>query len=216
MSGIRLIVGLGNPGPQYRHTRHNVGAEYVEWLAGQIGIRLGSEPKFKGRVGRGRWLCEELFLLVPDTYVNLSGEAVGALARFYKLQPEEILVAYDEVAFEPGVIKLKEGGGAGGHNGVRNIISCLGNEQGFLRLRMGVGHPGDKNRMVSYLTSERMPAGELERVETAWRFDEQVYVYLFAGDWQKAMTRLHAPVAEERAQERQEDRAEKKADKRAE
>ena len=194
MAGIRLIAGLGNPGPRYRHTRHNVGAEFVESLAGRAGIRLTSDSKFKGQVGRGRWQGEEIFLLIPDTYVNLSGEAVSAVARFYKLETSEILIAYDEVAFEPGVLKLKDGGGAGGHNGIRSVISCLGNDQGFLRLRIGVGHPGDKEKMVGYLTSERMPATELEMVEAAWRFDDQVYVHLFAGDLQRAMTLLHAPV----------------------
>lgn len=194
MAGIRLIAGLGNPGSRYLHTRHNVGAEFVENLAGRAGIRLTSDSKFKGRVGRGRWQGEEIFLLIPDTYVNLSGEAVSALARFYKLETSEILVAYDEVAFEPGVLKLKESGGAGGHNGIRSIISCLGNDQGFLRLRIGVGHPGDKEKMVGYLTSERMSAAELEMVEATWRFDDQVYAHLFAGDLQKAMTLLHAPV----------------------
>ncbi len=194
MAGIRLIAGLGNPGPRYRHTRHNVGAEFVESLAGRAGIRLTSDSKFKGQVGRGLWQGEEIFLLIPDTYVNLSGEAVSAVARFYKLETSEILIAYDEVAFEPGVLKLKDGGGAGGHNGIRSIISCLGNDQGFLRLRIGVGHPGDKEKMVGYLTSERMPATELEMVEAAWRFDDQVYAHLFAGDLQRAMTLLHAPV----------------------
>jgi PTH1 family peptidyl-tRNA hydrolase len=193
MSGVRLIAGLGNPGPRYRHTRHNIGADYVEWLAGHAGIRLASEPRFKARVGRGRFLGEEIFLMIPDTFVNLSGESVSALQRFYKLQVDEVLVAYDEVDFDPGVIRLKSGGGAGGHNGIRSIISCLGNEQGFLRLRIGVGHPGDKERMVAYLTSERMPDAERECVQSAWRFDDQVYAHMFAGELQKAMTLLHAP-----------------------
>ncbi len=196
MAGIRLVAGLGNPGPRYRHTRHNVGAEFVAYLASRAGIRLANEPKFKGQLGRGRWQGEEILLLIPETYVNLSGEAVSAVARFYKLATSEILVAYDEVAFDPGVLKLKEGGGAGGHNGIRSIISCLGNDQGFLRLRIGVGHPGDKEKMVSYLTTERMPAAELDMVEATWRFDDQVFAHLFAGDLQKAMTLLHAPRSE--------------------
>lgn len=193
MAGIRLIAGLGNPGAKYRNTRHNIGADFVEWLAYMAGIRLAQENRFKGLVGRGQLFGSEVFLLVPETYVNLSGESVGALQRFYKLDVAEVLVAYDEVAFEPGILRLKEGGGAGGHNGIRSIIQCFGNEQGFLRLRIGVGHPGDKDRMVAYLTSERMPESERALIESTWRFDEQVWKHLFMGDLQKAMTLLHAP-----------------------
>lgn len=196
MAGIRLIAGLGNPGAKYRNTRHNIGADFVEWLAWKAGIRIAQENRFKGLVGRGQLFGSEVFLLIPETYVNLSGESVGALQRFYKLEIAEVLVAYDEVAFEPGVLRLKEGGGAGGHNGIRSIIQCFGNEQGFLRLRIGVGHPGDKERMVAYLTSERMPEPERSLIESTWNFDEQVWKHLFAGDLQKAMTLLHAPKAE--------------------
>ncbi len=196
MAGIRLIAGLGNPGPKYRNTRHNVGADFVEWLASRAGIRLAQENRFKGLVGRGRLFGTEVFLLIPETYVNLSGESVCALQRFYKLELSQVLIAYDEVDFEPGVLRLKEGGGAGGHNGIRSIIQCSGNEQGFLRLRIGVGHPGDKDRMVSYLTSERMPAAERNLIESTWQFDEQVWTYLYAGDLQRAMTLLHAPNAD--------------------
>jgi PTH1 family peptidyl-tRNA hydrolase len=196
MAGIRLIAGLGNPGPKYRHTRHNVGADFVEWLASRAGIRLAQDSRFKGLVGRGQLLGTDVFLLIPETYVNLSGESVSVLQRFYKLELEQVLVAYDEVAFEPGVLKLKDGGGAGGHNGIRSIIQCSGNQQGFLRLRIGVGHPGDKERMVAYLTSERMPEGERTLVESTWTFDDQVWHHLFAGDLQKAMTLLHMPRVE--------------------
>jgi len=197
MAGIRLIAGLGNPGPKYRHTRHNIGAEFVEWLASRAGIRLAQENRFKGLVGRGQLFGTEVFLLIPETYVNLSGEAVSALQRFYKLEIGQVLIAYDEVAFEPGVLKLKDGGGAGGHNGIRSIIQCFGNEQGFLRLRIGVGHPGNKDRMVAYLTSERMQSAEQSLIESTWTFDDQVWRHLFAGDLQKAMTQLHMPKAEQ-------------------
>lgn len=209
MAGIRLIAGLCNPGPKYRNTRHNIGADFVEWLAAGSGIRMAPDSKFKGQIGRGRIDAgksgrkgggtgsgnggEEVFLLIPDTYVNLSGESVGAVQRFYKLDVSQVLVAYDEVAFEPGILRLKEGGGAGGHNGIRSVISCFGNDQGFLRMRIGVGHPGDKERMVSYLTSERMPDSERTLIEATWRFDPQVWTHLFAGELQKAMTLLHAP-----------------------
>jgi len=197
MAGIRLIAGLGNPGPNYRHTRHNIGADFVEWLAARAGIRLAQESRFKGLVGRGQLFGTEVFLLIPETYVNLSGESVSALQRFYKFEIGQVLIAYDEVAFEPGILKLKEGGGSGGHNGIRSIIQCFGNDQGFLRLRIGVGHPGDKERMVAYLTSERMAAAEQSLVESTWTFDDQVWRHLFTGDLQKAMTLLHMPKPEQ-------------------
>lgn len=194
MTGLRLIAGLGNPGSKYEQTRHNIGAVYVAELAQRAGIRLVADKAFKGRIGKGRFHGHDVLMLLPDTYMNLSGESVGAVQRFYKLTAAEILVAYDEVAFGPGEVRLKVGGGAGGHNGIRSVISSLGNDQGFVRLRIGVGHPGDKERMIGYLTSDRMPDAERRVVEDALRFDDQVWRYLLDGDQQKAMTLLHAPT----------------------
>lgn len=192
MSAIRLIAGLGNPGPQYQHTRHNAGAEFVATLADRYRIPLSDEPRFKGRLGRGNILGHDVRLLLPSTYMNLSGESVGAVARFYKLAPEEILICYDEVAFEPGVLRLKSGGGDNGHNGIRSVIAGLGNQRGFLRLRIGVGHPGDKSRVTAYLTSVRMPEAERRLLAEAFDIPDAVLAHLLAGDLQKAMTALHS------------------------
>ena len=136
---LQLIVGLGNPGPTYANTRHNVGAVWVESLAAGHGIVLREDPKYHGLVGRGEIEGVELRLLIPTTYMNLSGDAVAALARFFKIESAQLLVAHDELAFEPGQIRLKTGGGINGHNGLRDIIPKLGNDDKFHRLRIGVG-----------------------------------------------------------------------------
>ena len=192
MAAIRLIAGLGNPGPQYQQTRHNVGAEFVETLARRFGVSLSNESRFRGLAGRGLIAGHDVRLLVPLTYMNLSGEAVGAMARFFKLEPQEILVAYDEMAFEPGVLRLKAGGGDNGHNGVRSIIASLGNNRDFLRLRIGVGHPGDRSKVTPYLTSVRMPQAERLLMESIFDIPEQVLDHLLGGQLQKAMTELHS------------------------
>lgn len=195
MASIRVIAGLGNPGPQYQYTRHNAGADFVETLAGRYGIPLAAENRFKALVGRGVIAGHEVRLLVPVTYVNLSGEAVGALARFYKIEPDEIVVAYDEMAFEAGVLRLKSGGGDNGHNGIRSVIAGLGNSREFHRLRIGVGHPGDRSRVTAYLTSVRMPQDERRLMEDAFNIPESVLKHLLSGDLQKAMTELHSREA---------------------
>ena len=192
MADIRLIVGLGNPGPRYQATRHNIGVRFVQALATQFGITFAAEPKFKGAVARGTIGDVDLRLLIPDTYMNLSGESVGPLAHFYKIAPAEILVAYDEVAFEPGVVRLKSGGGANGHNGIKSVAEGLGSKD-FHRLRIGVGHPGDKELMTSYLTSATMPAAERDLAEEAYRLDEDVVRSLVHGQMQAVMNGLHKP-----------------------
>ena len=193
MVAIRLIAGLGNPGDRYRDTRHNVGAVLVEELARRFGIALTEEPRFKGRLGRGAIAGHDVRLLIPSTFMNLSGESVGAVARFYKLEPEDVLVAYDEMAFEPGVLRIRSGGGDNGHNGIRSVTAGLGNANGFLRLRIGVGHPGDKDAVTAYLTQTRMPQAEREVIGRAFAIDTQILAELLGGDLQKAMNRLHAP-----------------------
>ncbi|MGE0624587.1 MAG: aminoacyl-tRNA hydrolase [Pseudomonadales bacterium] len=190
---IRLIAGLGNPGPRYADTRHNVGVWFVESLSRRFGIALANESKFKGLAGRGDVLGHDVRLLLPQTFMNLSGESVGALARFYRIEPAEILVAYDEMAFEPGVIRLRTGGGANGHNGILSVIEGLANQAGFHRLRIGVGHPGDKNRVTAYLTSTTTPAAERERIEAALALPDAVLKDLLDGRFQKVMNWLHAP-----------------------
>lgn len=192
-TALKLIAGLGNPGPQYAKTRHNVGADWVRELAQQFQIPLVAETKFKAEIGRGTILGHDLRLMVPMTYMNNSGEAVGAVAQFFKLSPEEILIAHDEVAFVPGVVKLKNGGGENGHNGLRSVKARLANQTGYNRLRIGVGHPGNKTLVNAYLTQQTPPAAERESVAAAGRFPERILADALAGDWQSAMTALHTP-----------------------
>ena len=138
MTALKLIVGLGNPSPEYDHTRHNVGALWVRELARRYSIPLSADSKFKGEIGRGLIAGGDCRLLVPSTYMNVSGESVGAVQRFFKMDVAEILVAYDEMAFEPGVVRLKQGGGDNGHNGVKSVRSGCGNNGGFIACALGL------------------------------------------------------------------------------
>jgi len=191
---IRLIAGLGNPGARYARTRHNIGAVWLEALAQRFGIGLAEERKFKGAIGRGRMLGRDVRLLFPTTYVNLSGEAVGAVARFYRIEPAEMLIAYDEVAFPVGRCRLKDGGGHNGHNGLKSVIAALGNDRGFARLRIGIGHPGNAEEMVAYLTGVAMPSEERETATRAAWLSDGVLDLVLDGDLQQAMNLFHAPV----------------------
>ena len=192
MPVLKLIVGLGNPSPQYDATRHNVGALWVRDLARRFNITLSNDTKFKGEIGRGEVAGADLRLLVPATYMNLSGDSVGAVQRFYKIAIDEILVAYDEMAFAPGTVRLKQGGGDNGHNGVKSVRAGCGNNGGFHRLRIGVGHPQDKNLVTAYLTQHKMPAAERQLVEQATNFDEALLQQIVMGHWQQAMNVMHA------------------------
>lgn len=191
---IRLIAGLGNPGPRYARTRHNIGARWLAALATRFALPMAAHGRFKGELGRGEMLGHDVRLLLPATYVNLSGDAVGAAARFYKIAAEEILVAYDEVAFPVGTCRLKAGGGDNGHNGVKSVIAGLGNNRGFARLRIGVDHPGHSADMVAYLTGASMPAAEAAAALEAAALPDPVLGALLRGDMQQAMNALHAPV----------------------
>ncbi len=193
MSAIKLLVGLGNPGPTYHNTRHNIGARFVEDLAQREQIPLAEETKFKARIGRGFIGGVDVRLMIPTTYMNDSGDAVGAVTRFYKWDVEEILVAFDEMAFAPGTVKLKTGGGDNGHNGIRSIVRCLGNNKQFHRLRIGVGHPGQPSKVTAFLTSHNMPESERNLVEDALHFSTALTKNLFSGDFQSAMLELHWP-----------------------
>lgn len=163
---IKLIVGLANPGAEYAATRHNAGAWYVDLLARRHNQSLKDEPKFSGYTGRIAIAGEDIRLLVPTTFMNLSGKAVAAMASFYRIQPDEILVAHDELDLPPGVAKFKLGGGHGGHNGLKDIISKLGNNPGFYRLRIGIGHPGDKNKVVGFVLG-KPPLSEQTLIDDA-------------------------------------------------
>ncbi len=189
---IRLIVGLGNPGRRYEASRHNAGFRFVRFLASRFGIALAQSAKFNAAAGRGAVGGVDLRLLLPTTYMNRSGEAVGPFAHYYRIGPEELLVAHDEVAFAPGVLRLKTGGGANGHKGVESIFAGLGSRE-FHRLRIGVGHPGDAERMLGYLTTVAMPQAEREREQAACRLADDLLETIVRGDLQAAMNRLHKP-----------------------
>ncbi|WP_449554110.1 aminoacyl-tRNA hydrolase [Lelliottia amnigena] len=188
---IKLIVGLANPGAEYAATRHNAGAWYVDLLAERLRTPLREEPKFFGYTSRINLAGADVRLLVPTTFMNLSGKAVAAMATFYRINPDEILVAHDELDLPPGVAKFKLGGGHGGHNGLKDIISKLGNNPNFHRLRVGIGHPGDKNKVVGFVLG-KPPSSEQKLIDEA--VDEAVRcteIWLQDG-LTKATNRLHA------------------------
>ncbi len=190
-AALRLIVGLGNPGAEYAETRHNAGFWFCERLARQLGVGLARESRFHGLAGHAR--AENLWLLLPQTFMNRSGQAVGALARFYRIAPAEMLVVHDELDIPSGQLRLKFGGGLGGHNGLKDITAHLGT-QDYWRLRIGIGHPGDRNDVVNYVLRppRREEAAEidaaLERALAAWP-------QLGRADFDAAMQRLNARPA---------------------
>ena len=191
MTTIKLIVGLANPGNEYAATRHNAGAWFVDQLAERYHQSLKNEPKFFGYSSRITLSGHDVRLLVPTTFMNLSGKAVQAMATFYQIKPEEILVAHDELDINPGIAKFKFGGSHGGHNGLKGIASKLGNNLNFYRLRIGIGHPGDKNKVVSYVLNKPSKS-EQELIDKA--IDESVRCteILLSDGIEAAMNRLHA------------------------
>lgn len=195
VSGIKLIVGLANPGEKYERTRHNAGAWYLYELARICGVTLQPDSKYFGLTARVNLHGQDLRLLIPSTFMNLSGKSVAALAQFFKIEPEEILVAHDELDMPPGVAKFKLGGGHGGHNGLKDIIAKLANNKGFYRLRIGIGHPGDKSQVSNYVLG-KAPATEQRMIEEI--IDEAVRSteVWFKEDMAKAMNRLHSVKAQ--------------------
>ncbi|AUQ43288.1 aminoacyl-tRNA hydrolase [Yersinia ruckeri] len=191
MSSIKLIVGLANPGAEYAQTRHNAGAWFVDRLAESNNQSLKEESKFYGYTARLNLAGQDVRLLVPSTFMNLSGKAVSAMASFYRILPEEILVAHDELDIPPGVAKLKLGGGNGGHNGLKDIQSQLGNNPNFYRLRIGIGHPGDKSKVTGFVLG-KPPASEQALIDET--IDEAIRCtdVLLKEDVTKAMNRLHS------------------------
>jgi len=186
---IRLIAGLGNPGRQHERDRHNVGFWLLSRLAEQQRVALVKDAKYQALVGRLSTGSGEVWLLEPQTYMNLSGKSVGGLARFFKIAPEEILVIHDELDFAPGVAKLKLGGGVAGHNGLKDISAALGS-QNFWRLRIGIGHPGDRSLVGDYVLSSPTPA-ERELIEAAMAKSQDCLPALLEGDMEAAMLKLH-------------------------
>ncbi len=192
----RLIVGLGNPGRDYEETRHNAGFWFCARLARTWGAMLAPESRFHGLVGRSP---KNIWMLLPQTFMNRSGQAVGALARFYRIAPAEILVVHDELDVLPGQLRLKFGGGMGGHNGLKDITSHLGT-QDYWRLRIGIGHPGDRNEVVNYVLK---PPRREEQAEIDRAIDRAIDLMplIEKGEWNAAVQRANTKATSPKSQE---------------
>ncbi|MGC4028558.1 MAG: aminoacyl-tRNA hydrolase [Steroidobacteraceae bacterium] len=185
---VKLIVGLGNPGHEYESTRHNAGFWFVDLLARRHGGVLRLEPKFNAELARVRIAGSECWLAKPQDFMNRSGRVTAAVAAFYKISAAELLVAHDELDLPSGTVRLKEGGGAGGHNGLRDLIAHFGED--FWRLRVGVGHPGSRELVMPYLLG-RTSAAEREPVEQALQPAADIVPLLLEQGAAAAMQRLH-------------------------
>ncbi|ABI55640.1 aminoacyl-tRNA hydrolase [Alkalilimnicola ehrlichii MLHE-1] len=188
---IQLIVGLGNPGDRYAGTRHNAGFWLLDELLRRHGGALRPERRYHADLATLHLGPHQCRLMRPQTYMNRSGQAVGPYAQFFRLPPESILVVHDEIDLPPGQVKLKQGGGHGGHNGLRDIIRALGNERGFCRARIGVGHPGHRDGVVPYVLSRPAP-DERRAIADAVEELADCVEWLLAGDWGRACQRLHS------------------------
>lgn len=191
MKAPRLVVGLGNPGPEYADTRHNAGFWFVDRLARALRVTLAPQGKFLGIAGR----AGDLWLLQPTTFMNRSGQSVGALARFYKIAPDEILVVHDELDLPPGGIRVKQGGGNGGHNGLKDIQSALSTPD-FWRLRLGIGHPRTLKlaQEVADFVLHRPRSDEQAEIDTAIDRCLRAWPHFAAGDYAAAQQQLHGKV----------------------
>ena len=194
---IRLIVGLGNPGAKHESDRHNAGFWFIDRLASQHKQLLQPEKRFLGKAAKIRVEGQDIHLLTPDTYMNLSGESVGPLCRFHKITPQEVLVVHDELDLEPGMARLKQGGGNGGHNGLKDIQSHLSSPQ-FWRLRFGIGHPrdlpGDKAKMdVADYVLKKPSSEEQSKIDQAIDKALRTLPLFIKGDVQNAMQAIHGP-----------------------
>ncbi len=194
MSGLalKLIVGLGNPGREYAGTRHNAGFWLADELARRHGGAFRSEPRHGAEVARATIAGQEIWLAKPMRFMNLSGGPVQSVATFYKIAPAELLVAHDDLDLEPGVVRLKQGGGHGGHNGLHDLIANVGAD--FWRLRIGVGHPGEKHAVVNYLT--RASAHDDALIHEAVIAGADILPVVLEHGPQKAMNRLHTKPAQ--------------------
>ena len=194
MSDIQLIVGLGNPGPEYQYTRHNAGAMFVDAFAKLHNCPLKLDNKFYGFTGRVTIGGQDIRLLIPTTYMNKSGQAVSALANFYRIGLANMLIAFDELDLPTGIAKFKIGGSSS-QNGIRDIVSSMGNQKDFLRLRIGIGHPGDKNRVTGHVLG-KAPQNEQMQIDAAIDEAMRCTEILLKDDLKKAMNRLHSFKAE--------------------
>lgn len=186
---IRLVAGLGNPGEKYVSTRHNVGFDWLDRLASSQRTSFVLETRFRGLCARITQADTDIWLLKPQTYMNASGMSVAAVCRYYKIAPEQILIIHDELDLQPGVIKLKSGGGTGGHNGLKSIVADL-SSQAFWRLRIGVGHPGDRNQVVDYVLHPPRKE-EAALIDEAIDHSMRVWSLITQGDFAAAMQQLH-------------------------
>jgi PTH1 family peptidyl-tRNA hydrolase len=186
---IKLFVGLGNPGPEYEATRHNAGFWWIDEVARQLKVNLAVEKGYWGLLGRTSIAGQNLWLLEPLTFMNASGKSVATLARFFKIAPEEILVAHDELDIDPGHAKLKKGGGHAGHNGLRDIHAQLGSAD-YWRLRLGVGHPGDRSEVINWVLKK--PSQD-DRIAIEQCMDRclKALPALLAGEMDKATMLIH-------------------------
>lgn len=195
-SFIKLIVGIGNPGPEYENTRHNAGVWFVErLLAGHLSS-LKPEKRFKGLVTKTNIVDTDCFILIPTTFMNNSGEAVSELTHFYKISPEEILIVHDDLDLPCGTVRLKQGGGHGGHNGLQNIIQHL-KTPNFLRLRIGIDHPGHKDQVVDYVL-KKPQREEKEKIDDAITRTLNMMPEIMAGHLQAAIQKLHSSNNQEK------------------
>jgi len=192
---IQLIVGLANPGPEYQNTRHNAGAWFVEELCRSNNTSLKNDPKYFGYTAKITIADKDVRLLVPTTFMNLSGKSVSALANFFKIKPEQILVAHDEMDLPPGVAKIKKGGGHGGHNGLKDIIAKMANNKEFYRLRVGIGHPGSREKVTGWVLGKAQQADQ-EKIDAAVDEATRCMDIWLKQDLKKAQNRLHSFKAE--------------------
>ncbi len=189
MSGLRLIVGLGNPGAEHLRTRHNAGFWLVDALAQREGARFGVESKLRGETAKISLAGGSVWLLKPTTYMNASGASVGAALRYWKIAPEEMLVVHDDLDLPPGVARLKFDGGHGGQNGLRDLFAHVGHGK-FHRLRLGIGHPGHKDRVHGWVLGRPSAADEGAMLEAIGR-SLDVLPLAAAGQFEAAMKQLH-------------------------
>ena len=186
---LKLIVGLGNPGQQYMYTRHNAGFWFVQHLAHQFNIELTPEKKFHGVAGRGRIHGHDVRLLLPLTFMNKSGQSVVPMVNFYNIDNSQLLIAHDELDIPAGSIKLKTGGGHGGHNGLRDITPHIGSD--FHRLRIGIGHPGHKSKVSGHVLS-KAPEGEQAAIDSALTAAFEALPLLLDGDIERARSQINS------------------------
>lgn len=192
---IKLFVGLGNPGPEYLATRHNAGFRFVDALAQKLKVAMAADKGYHGLVGRTTANGQNLWLLKPLTFMNLSGRSVAALARFYKIAPHEILVAHDELDIVPGQMKLKRGGSHAGHNGLKDLHEQLGSDD-YWRLRIGIGHPGVKTEVINWVL-KKPPADQQQAIDACIERSLKAVPMLLEGDIQKATMLLHTKAPAE-------------------